>query len=40
MDQPITLHRREFLKTTTGLLTGLVPREVRWRCSRRDAHGP
>ena len=24
MDQPITLHRREFLKTTTGLLTGLV----------------
>ncbi|MBZ5723078.1 MAG: gluconate 2-dehydrogenase subunit 3 family protein [Acidobacteriia bacterium] len=24
MDQSITLHRREFLKTTTGLLTGLV----------------
>jgi hypothetical protein len=24
MDQLITLHRREFLKTTTGMLTGLV----------------
>jgi hypothetical protein len=24
MDEPIPLHRREFLKTTTGLLTGLV----------------